>query len=367
MRILWLNWKDRSHPQSGGAEVVNEQLAKRLAADGHEVLFLVGAFPGCPAQEKRDGFSIIRMGGRFGVYWKAYRYYKKNLQTWPDLVIDEMNTAPFFAKFYAKQKSLLFVHQLCREIWFYQMPFPLDIIGYLLEPIWLWLLNDREVITVSESTKKDLLRFGFRSERIHIISEGIELEPLANLDAVRKFEAPTILAFGAIRPMKRTADIVRAFELAKETLRDIRLVIAGGVEGNYGKQVLEMIRKSKYATDIEYLGKVSQEKKIELMQKSHLIAVTSVKEGWGLVVTEANSQGTPAVVYDVDGLRDSVRNGATGWITQESKPQKLAEKIVEILGDILRYETIRKNAWEWSKEITFEKSNRQLVEILKYV
>jgi len=42
---------------------------------------------------------------------------------------------------------------------------------------------------------------------------------------------------------------------------------------------------------------------IGLLQKSHVLAVTSVKEGWGLVVTEANPQGTPAVVYNVDGLR----------------------------------------------------------------
>lgn len=40
MKILWLTWKDRSHPRSGGAEVVNEEIAKRLARDGHEVVFL---------------------------------------------------------------------------------------------------------------------------------------------------------------------------------------------------------------------------------------------------------------------------------------------------------------------------------------
>ncbi len=46
MKILWLTWKDIKHPLAGGAEVVNEELAKRLAKDGHEVLFLVGGFEG---------------------------------------------------------------------------------------------------------------------------------------------------------------------------------------------------------------------------------------------------------------------------------------------------------------------------------
>jgi hypothetical protein len=46
VKILWLTWKDKKHPQAGGAEVVNEELAKHLAGDGHEVLFLVG-WGGC--------------------------------------------------------------------------------------------------------------------------------------------------------------------------------------------------------------------------------------------------------------------------------------------------------------------------------
>ncbi len=158
MKILWLTWKDRQHPLAGGAEVVNEELAKRLVADGHEVTFLVGGFPeGLPRAGSR-GFKIIRVGSRFSVYWQAYRYYKQHLQGWPDLVIDEVNTIPFLAKLYAKERNILFVHQLCREIWFYEMPFPLSLLGYLIEPLYLRLLNDRKVITVSASSKRDLMR-----------------------------------------------------------------------------------------------------------------------------------------------------------------------------------------------------------------
>jgi hypothetical protein len=55
---------------------------------------------------------------------------------WADIVIDETNTIPFFAKYYVKEPHLMFFHQLCREIWFYQMRFPLSLIGYLLEPLY---------------------------------------------------------------------------------------------------------------------------------------------------------------------------------------------------------------------------------------
>ncbi|RKY81760.1 glycosyltransferase family 1 protein, partial [candidate division KSB1 bacterium] len=44
MNLLWLTWKDRKHPLAGGAELVNEKLAKRLVQDGHRVIFLVGGY-----------------------------------------------------------------------------------------------------------------------------------------------------------------------------------------------------------------------------------------------------------------------------------------------------------------------------------
>jgi glycosyltransferase involved in cell wall biosynthesis len=485
MKILWLTWKDRKNPLAGGAEIVNEELAKRLVQNGHEVIFLVGGFP-CHSREggnpekstlpchsgesrnpensmplchsgesrnpvpvEKDGFKIIRLGNRWTVYWQAYKYYKKNLIGWADLVIDEINTIPFFAKFYVNRplqgrgaepgeagrvnsplerggrrpgcvnggtRNILFIHQLCREIWFYEMFFPLSLIGYIIEPIYLWLLRDREVITVSESTKNDLIKIGFKPENIHIISEGIEVPLLSEegLGVVKKFDAPTILSLGTIRAMKRTHHTIKAFEIARKKIPNLKLIIIGSAEGKYGQKVLKLIKKINKNSPLErgglrsgaeqdgvcknsplsrgvaegrgvspllfkegmgvvinsdqpaiqYLGKVSKEKKIELLQKSHLITNTPVREGWGLTVTEANSQGTPAVVYNAPGLRDSVRNGQTGIITKKNTPTELAKSIVELLNSD-RYDTIRQNAWEWSREINFEKSYKDFINIFK--
>ncbi len=367
MKILWLTWKDRRHPQAGGAETVNEELAKRLARDGHEVLFVVGGFPGGVNEEHRDGFKIIRLGGRYSVYWKAYRYYKKNLQGWADLVIDEMNTIPFFASLYVQERNIMFVHQLCREIWFYQMRFPFSAIGYLLEPLYLRLLRKNSVITISESTKKDLERFGFLSGHINVIYQGIDIEPIENLEDTEKYPEPTVLSLGAIREMKRTADQVRAFEIAKRSIPNLKMKIAGDSSEEYGRKVLEMIGKSEFRDDIEYCGRVSQERKIDLMRRSHFILVTSVKEGWGLIVTEANSQGTPAVVYDIDGLRDSVRNEKTGILVRKNTPESLAEGIIYLLSDLEKYAKIRRNAWQWSREFDFGKSYRDFFEKISKV
>lgn len=365
MKVLWFTWKDLKNPASGGAEVVNEELCKRLTQDGHEVIIITAGFKNLVEEEIVNGYKIIRVGNKWSVYWQAYKYYKKNLQGWADLVIDEMNTIPFFCKYYVKEKNIMFVHQLCRQIWFYQMLFPFSLIGYVFEPVYLWLLNNREVITVSESTKKDLMKFGFKQENINIISEGIELQPIADLESIEKYQEPTILSLGSIRSMKRTLHIVKAFELAKKEISELKLKIAGENNSRYGQRVLSYIKNSKHKNSIEYLGKVSKDKKIELMQKSHLICVTSVKEGWGLIVTEANSQGTPAVVYDVDGLRDSVVNNQTGLICKKNNSQNLAKNIILLLKNLSKYDRIRESGWLWSKHTNFDLSYKQFSEILK--
>jgi glycosyltransferase involved in cell wall biosynthesis len=366
MKILWLTWKDRQHPLAGGAETVNEELAKRLAKDGHEVKLIVGGFKGGKPQETVNGFEVTRLGNRYSVYWKAFRYYRKQLQGWPDLLIDEVNTVPFFAKFYAKERTVLFAHMLCRQIWFYELWFPLSLIGYLAEPLYLYLLRNQDVITVSESTKKDLAGSGFNPNRIHVISEGIELEPLRTLPpASSKFGHPTLLSLGAMRSMKRTLDQIKAFEIAKRDLPELKLVVAGDSSGRYGKKVLRAIKNSPFASDITYKGKVSKADKLVLMRQSHIIMVTSIKEGWGLIVTEAASQGTPAVVYDVDGLRDSVRHGHTGLVTKLETPTNLANYMYVLLSHQDDYEQIRRQAWEASKEVTFERGYKDFKGALK--
>lgn len=364
MNILWFTWKDKRHPQAGGAETVNEELAKRLARDGYKVIFVVGGFENCEKEETRDGFKIIRLGNRWTVYWKAYRYYKKNLKGWADVVIDEINTMPFFCSWYVKEKNIMFVHQLCREIWFYQMFFPFNWIGYWLEPVYLRLLNANTVVTISQSTKDDLIRYSFDEKRVHVVQQGMSMRLIENLDTLQKYAKSTMLSLGAIREMKQTLDQIKVFEIAKKNIPELQMKVAGDATGSYGQKVLQYIEKSPYKNDIEYFGRVSQEQKMGLMQKSHCIVVTSVKEGWGLIVTEANSQGTPAIGYDTDGLRDSIRDGETGILSKENTPESLAQSVVELFQNSEKYDTLRESAWHWSRIFNFKKSYKEFVEIL---
>ena len=364
MKILWMTWKDCENPHAGGAELINEEIAKRLTRDGNEVILITAGFNGAEGEIEKNGYKIIRLGNRYTVYWQAYRYYKKELQGWADLVIDEMNTIPFFCKWYVKEQNIILSYQLCREIWFYQLHFPFSLIGYILEPIYLRMLNDRFVITESLSAKLDMMRYGFKKENIAVIPVGISLAPVNSLAGVIKYPNPTVLSLGSFRAMKRTLDQIRAFEIAKKNIPNLQLKIAGSAIDSYGTKILNYLSNHKYKKDIEYLGRISENEKKELMQKSHIILVTSKKEGWGLIVTEANSQGTPAIVYEADGLRDSVQNKSTGIICEENTPESMASKIQFLFSSPRNYREMQENAWIWSKELTFENCYRNFLEAL---
>ena len=369
MNILWLSWKDRGHPQWGGAEVLTHELRKRLCAEGHAVTLLTSGYRGAAAHEICSGIETIRVGAsRYSHPLKAIAHFHRHLRNKFDILIEEVNATPYFSVLSERvAKRFLLYHHLEREVWLHEAPPPLNLLGYhVFEPLATRALGMAGVplITVSESTRQEMIGYGFRPELTNIISEGIELAPLADLDEGQKFARPTMLSLGSVRAMKRTLDQVKAFELAKPNVPELQLKIAGDASGSYGKQVLEYIARSPYAKDIDYVGRIAPRDKPKLMRSCHFIAVTSVKEGWGLIVTEAASQGTPAIVYDVPGLRDSVRHGRTGLVTAES-PGAMAAGISELMHDKQRYQELRHAAWEWSKNITFDQSYKDLKTILE--
>jgi len=363
MNIVWFSWKDINNPNAGGAELITHEILSRLSKNNN-VKLLTSSYSKAKEKEKINEYEIIRLGNKWSVYSKTKQYFKKYLIQKTDIIIEEINTIPFFVKTDKNVRKHLFFHQLCREIWFYQMWFPLNLFGYLLEPIYLFLLSKNDVITVSKSTKNDLIRYGFRKQNINIISEGIETKPVENINLIKKCSEPTILSLGNIRAMKRTLDQIKAFEIAKEKIKNLKMLIAGDSKGDYGKKVINYIKNSKYKKDISYLGKVCKEEKIKLMRKSHIILVTSVKEGWGLIVSEANSQGTPAIVYNVDGLRDSVRGNISGIICKKNNPESLANEICDLLIDKPRYQKLQIKAHNWSKELNFNNTYRDFSKII---
>jgi glycosyltransferase involved in cell wall biosynthesis len=318
VRILVLNWRDLTHPAAGGAEVYTEQVLRRWVAAGHEVTLFCARVDGRPAEEIINGYRVVRRGGRLGVYRAARTWWRAHGRGLFDLVIDEINTVPFFAHEWVDDgaRTVALIHQTCEEIWHLRTPPGVAHLGrHLLEPRWLGRYRDRPVLTVSDSTREALTRFGVTD--VTLVPEGYEPPPMPTAP---KEERPTVVFCGRMVDYKRPGDTIKAFQLARTHLPELQLWMIGG------GPLLDTLRATR-PDGVHFHGRVSETTKYDLLKRAHVHVATSVREGWGLVVTEAAAMGTPTVAYDVPGLRDSTR--AAAGVLAPARPAELARQLID--------------------------------------
>lgn len=317
---------------------------RRLARKGHRLTLFTAQYPNCLQEEIIDDIKFVRRGGKYGIYKKAVQYYKDHYKDY-DLIIDEINTRPFLTPKFVKGKPIIaFIHQLAREFWFYETPFPISYLGfYYLEKKWLSYYRDIPTITVSNSSKMDLEALGFK--QIFVVPEGLDIKPLKV--GVQKEVQPTIIFVGRMKKVKLPHHAVQAFSIIKEHIPDAKMWVIGD-----GYMLDELMRKA--GKDIIFYGHIPNDIKYELMAKAHIALVPAVREGWGLVATEFNAMGTPAIGYNVPGLRDSIKHGVTGILSKHNSPQSLAEVAIKLLQDRDYLAKLSYNAFEFSRQFNWD-------------
>jgi glycosyltransferase involved in cell wall biosynthesis len=210
--------------------------------------------------------------------------------------------------------SVALIHQVCREIWWHEAPFPVAVAGrFLLERKWLRAYADTPTFTLSPSSKASLEHYGL--QRVSVVPVGCEMPDRPD---VPREPVPTALFVGRLASNKRPADALRAFELAREDVPGLRMWFVGS-----GPETARLERRA--PEGVTFMGQVDGETKRELMARAHVLLVTSVREGWGLVVDEAAAMGTPTIGYAVPGLLDSVP--AAGGRLVDPRPEALAQEL----------------------------------------
>ncbi len=111
-------------------------------------------------------------------------------------------------------------------------------------------------------------------------------------------------------------------------------------------------------------GYVSEEKKFLLFEKAWVLIHPSIREGWGLNVIEANGVRTPAVGYNVTGLRDSILDNQTGLLAQQSI-ESLVEKTYDVLSDKKLRDKLSHAAYTWARSFSWQNSGEKSWKLIK--
>ncbi len=363
-RVLVINWQDRTNPFFGGAEVHLHEIYGRLVRDyGYDVTLLCTSHPGAKVEEELDGIHVVRSEGSRNTFdHRVKGEYRCLLGEGKkfDLIVEDMNKMPFMAAKWADCPVLVQVHHFFgRTIWkefpFYLFPFPLYVLWGESRALRLYKNKNLPIVSVSESTAEDLCRAGIDRSRIRIIYNGIRKDIFRPDPSVPKAEVPTIVYLGRIKTYKRVDIIIKAMRTIRESVPKARLVIIGSGDGLPALKKLTG-RLSLSDEAVHFAGFVDEEVKIESLRKAWVAVNTSPKEGWGIVGMEAQACGTPVVVSDAPGLRESVIDGKTGFLFEFGNEEQLADRVIKLLKSRELREKMGVKAVEWAGKFTWDRA-----------
>ncbi len=361
MNILILNWRDPKNPKSGGAEIVTLEHAKAWIKAGHKVTWFTSKFKNSKTEESLDGINIVRGGNFITVYLLAPIFYLFTKNKF-DLVIDEIHGLPFFTPLYVRKPKIAFIHEVAGEIWDYMYPFPINIVGKFIESLYFKFYKNIKFWTDADSTVEDLVKYGINKSNCTVINCPINRKPLDSIP--NKETVPTFIFVSRVVKMKGVEDVIKAFFNIQKELKNAQLWIVGDGDKKYMSKLNAIIKSYGIDPRVKFWGRVDENKKFELLKRAHILLHASVKEGWGLVVIEAASQATPSVVYNVAGLKDSVKNGKTGIVLKQNSAEEMAKQTINLLRDEVGYKKLQQNALAYVKSLTWENATRESLELI---
>ncbi len=311
LSVVLLNWRDMNHPEAGGSEKYLSEVATGLAARGHRVTIRTAAYPGALPLETVDGVRYVRRGGRYTVYLRSLAALAVGRHR-ADVVVDVQNGVPFLSPLVRSGSPVVnLVHHVHREQWGVVFGPRVARAGWVLESkVAPRVYGRSRYVAVSESTRKELAGLGVDRARITVIHNGTDA--VADEDATRT-PRPVVMVLGRLVPQKRV-------EIAMHAVRDLaadrpglQLWVVGS--GYWDTELHRVADELGIRDRVTFTGHVSEAEKHRLLAEAWVLALPSLKEGWGLVVVEAGVHGTPTVAFaDAGGLNNSVLDGETGVI-----------------------------------------------------
>ena len=356
LRVLIINWRDISHPWSGGAEMYMHEIGRRLAEKGMDVGWLCQRHKGSSRTELLDGIRVRRVGGRFTLYPRVAISYLFKLRGRYDVIVDCENGIPFFTPLFARIPKVLLVHHVHREIFRRETHPPIRWLGYWLEgSLMPKVYRKTPIVAVSASTRDDLVGLGFKAEQIHIVHNGVlEVTPLDRKPAPEA----RILCAGRLTPQKGVDVIIRAMPMVLRAFPNAHLDIVG--QGPDRTRLERLAWSLKLATHVRFHGYLPGAARDQLAAQAWVAVCPSAFEGWGVSCVEAGARGLPVIASNVNGLRDSVRDGITGLLVPHGDASALAEALVGLLGDPERRAEMSAAGIDWAAAHSWERSTNEL-------
>ena len=308
-------WRDLDHSLAGGAENYAWECARALRDAGATVDFVTAREAGQTTGTVREGIRVRRRGGQLSHYPATLAHLlARRLRGRPyDVVIDPEHGIPAFAPLVVSRRRtvvVLVMHHVHQQQFRTYFGRPLAEVGCFLERRLMPLVYRRTTtLVVSESTREEMRRQLGWQPPARLVPNGT-----AAIGAVDRTAADgtRIVVLGRLAEHKRIDLVVGVFAQLHRERPELHLDVVG--RGPVAPVLEDLVDRLGLREAVTLHGHVDEERKAELLRGATLQVCASDAEGWGQVVLEAAAYGVPTLARRVPGLRDSIRDGQTGWL-----------------------------------------------------
>ncbi len=335
-------------PYMGGVDARTINLARRLT-EKHEVHIITSYLEGTERFEQYDAVIIHRVGRKRKLTQRGDFINRLCFNTAiateiqrlkPDIV-DASGFVAYSGSYRGASKIgvpvIATVHEVWQGEWLQNMGVVNGLVGHILERFYLRKPFDR-YIAVSDFTKRKLInKLGIEKEKIEVIYNGVDLELYESILPEAKYPDPTVVTVCRLVEYKRVSDLIRAVALLRPRYPNLKLKIIGN--GPEEESLRKLTRELDLEQNIEFLGKISDfTDVIKILKRSHIFALASITEGFGMVIIEAMASGIPYVASNIPPIYEVTEGGTGGILCTPKNCVEFAESIEKLLADKRTYD-----------------------------
>jgi glycosyltransferase involved in cell wall biosynthesis len=225
-----------------------------------------------------------------------------------------------------------------------------------------------KLIAVSESTKRDILRWypDVEASKIRVIHHGFEVSganEATSLDTqkniLEKYALGTkkyLLYVGALQPRKNIQVLLAAFALERVKHPEMKLVLVGEKAWLW-EDILQSVEQHPFQKDIILVGKVSFAELQQFYAHAKIFVFPSLYEGFGIPILEAQAAGIPVLCSDNSSLPEV--GGDAALYFEATDVQALAAQIALLWNDEGLYSSVQRKGFENIKRFSWDKCAKE--------
>lgn len=323
---------------NGGGEHRYHEIAKRLVNLGHHVDLLTMRVENVPTYENIDGINVYHIGptinnppkrssadfmrylGSVSKWLLTNKYDVIDAQAYSPLlstsIISRINKTPLIGTIHDTSSNN-------NDQWIQSSQTADFMENFLVN------LKFDKIITVSHATKNSLVNdFGVDSSKIEILYNGVDINKYDSVDAEVTVENQIIFV-GRLAPHKHVDHLIKILDNIKDQIPSVKLLIVG--KGEEKENLVEMVNQFNLNEFVTFKQDLTDEDLIRNIKESEILVLPSTREGFGMVLAEANCCNKAVVTYASGGTVEVVENGYNGYLIESENITELQNKILELL------------------------------------